>query len=631
MARFSGSGRSLARMGAVLVISGTMVLSAFLGQSAFAQSASPSSSGGQTTFNFGDTSEPSSLNPLVGYLGTDYTFWAVNYDLLVNFNTKDFGPDFAHSITTSVDTNSDNTQFTYHLRPGIKWSDGKPFSANDVAWTLNFYKKNNISNYASDLTLMDNAKATDANTVVITSTKPTTLYSGDSVWFYEYILPEHIWGKYTNDPAAAKRLDNVPSVGTGPYIIKSYTQGQDVTLEKNPYYWGKSVGLNPHYDRIIYTIYNNEDAEAAGLNAGSLDFAYIDSANIFDQLKARSGITGHAAFPPSFDEVAMNTGSEYYPKAKGFTPHGTSSRALTDPQVRQAIRMAIDSQTLIDKVYGGYGQVQWTIVSPNSVPSGIYWPIPNPNPMAFNIQAANDKLDQAGYKMGSDGIRVDPKTNKPLEFLYYTRSSDQNTIDDAPYVKQWLGQIGIKINVKSVASNQLTNIIDAGNYDMFQWGWYPNPDPSSILAVLTCDERPPDGHTYGNNDAYFCNPEYDKLYEQQLTAKTVSDRTAIVQKMQQILFNDMPYAVIGRTPVLETYRTDSVTGFLPQPDNGQGDLLATYGPYSFISIRPASAGAGQVHTSGIPGWVWIAIVAAIVLIVVVIMVARGRKPSEERE
>ncbi len=62
---------------------------------------------GTVTFTYGDTSEPSGLNPMVGYLGTDYTFWAMNYDLLVNFSTKDFSPDFAHSITTSVDTSSD--------------------------------------------------------------------------------------------------------------------------------------------------------------------------------------------------------------------------------------------------------------------------------------------------------------------------------------------------------------------------------------------------------------------------------------------------------------------------------------------------------------------------------------------
>src|SRR5262249_11318943 len=160
-----------------------------------------------------------------------------------------------------------------------------------------------------------------------------------------------------------------------------------------------------------------------------------------------------------------------------------------------------------------------------------------------NIQAANEKLDAAGYKKGPDGVRIDPKTNKPLDFLYYTRNSDQNTIDAAPYVKQWMSEIGIKLNVQSVSSARLTDIIDACNYDIVQGGWYPNRGPSSTCAVLTCGERPPDGHTYGNDDSYFCDQQYDKLYLAQLTAKTVEDRVKIEQQLQQILFNEMPYAI----------------------------------------------------------------------------------------
>jgi ABC-type transport system substrate-binding protein len=94
--------------------------------SAMAQdsSSTPASSTGKTTFTYADVSEPSSLNPMVGYLGTDYTLWAMNYDLLINFSPSDFSPDFQHSITTSVDVSSDSMSFTYHLRPNMKWSDG---------------------------------------------------------------------------------------------------------------------------------------------------------------------------------------------------------------------------------------------------------------------------------------------------------------------------------------------------------------------------------------------------------------------------------------------------------------------------------------------------------------------------
>ena len=123
---------------------------------ALAQSASDSSSvvrdrRHRGKFLYGDTSVPSSLNPLVGYLGTDYTLWAMTYDIPIKFKTKDFGPDMEHSIVIAVETSDGRMTFTYTMRDGMKWSDGEPFTANDVAWTLNYYKPHSISNYAADI------------------------------------------------------------------------------------------------------------------------------------------------------------------------------------------------------------------------------------------------------------------------------------------------------------------------------------------------------------------------------------------------------------------------------------------------------------------------------------------------
>ncbi|MGH2540707.1 MAG: ABC transporter substrate-binding protein, partial [Actinomycetota bacterium] len=251
---------------------------------AWAQTGTSSGTGSTepVTFTFADVSEPSSLNPMVGYLGTDYTLWAMNYDLLINFSTEDLSPDFEHSITTSVDVSDDSMSFTYHLRPDMLWSDGEPFTAHDVEWTLNYYKENNVSNYSSDLALMDKAEAVDDTTVVITSTKPTSLYSGETVFMYEYILPEHIWSKYDGDYKAARQDKNVPSVGSGPFIITEYEKSDFVELQRNPNYWGEAVGLSPQVDRVVYRIFGNQDAMAAALEGGEIDFAYFSTANILN-------------------------------------------------------------------------------------------------------------------------------------------------------------------------------------------------------------------------------------------------------------------------------------------------------------------------------------------------------------
>jgi peptide/nickel transport system substrate-binding protein len=613
------------------VLSATVVASALFMNDAFAQD-SPSASGtpDKVVFTYADTSEPSSLNPLVGYLGTDYVMWSLAYDIPINWATKDFSPDYEHSIVTSVDASEDGMTFTYHFRSGVKWSDGEPFSASDAAWTLNFYKDNNSSNYSSDLALMDTATAPDDTTMVMTSTKPTSFYSGATVFLYEFLLAEHQWGKFENDYKGAKQEPGFPSVGTGPFIITKYVKNQYVQMDRNPYYWGLDAGLTPHVDQIIYRIFGNQDAEAAALQSGEIDLGYIDSANILNTLKSR-GLETRGAIVPSFGEIGINTGSAYETDpAGGFKPHGDGHPALQDVVLRQAIRRAVDNQTLVDKVLLGYGSPGISPVQPDAT-TGAWKPGPDDPDLSFNIDAANKMLDDAGYTMGPDGVRIDPKSGKPLEFRFFSRTSDQTSIDIVPYVSGWMEQIGIRLDAQSLNTTKLGNVILAGEYDMFVWGWYPNPDPNYILDIFACAERPPDANTYRNSDSYYCNPDYDKLNDEQASVTDPAERVDIVHQMQAILYRDQPYIMLWNDALLEAYSSDW-TGFLPQPDP-DGDVLATYGPLSFINLRPAtgtSAGGGGA-SGGIPVGVWIGILAAAVIVVGGSLLLRRRRESDEDE
>ena len=114
----------------ITIISASVIASTVFAGVAFAQdSPSASAAPDKVVFTYADVSEPSSLNPMVGYLGTDYTFmWSLAYDIPINFSTTDFSPDYEHSIVTSVDASDDGMTFTYHFRSGVKWSDGEPFT-----------------------------------------------------------------------------------------------------------------------------------------------------------------------------------------------------------------------------------------------------------------------------------------------------------------------------------------------------------------------------------------------------------------------------------------------------------------------------------------------------------------------
>jgi peptide/nickel transport system substrate-binding protein len=616
----------------VTVLSATMIASALFMSDAFAQD-SPSASGAadKVVFTWADIAEPSSLNPMVGFLGTpDYTLWAIAYDIPINWATKDFSPDFEHSIVTSVDTSADGMTFTYHFRSGVKWSDGEPFTAEDAAWTFTYYKKNNVPNYSADLALMDTATATDDTTMVLTSTRPTSFYSGASVFMYDYILPKHIWEKFQDDYKGAKQETGVPSVGTGPFIITKYVKNQYIQLDRNPNYWGLDNNMTPHIDQIIYRIYGNQDAEAAALQSGEVDFGTFTSANIVNTLKSR-GLQTRGATIPSFGEIGINTGSAYETDTTGgFKPHGDGHPALQDVVLRQAMRRAVDNQTLVDKVLLGYGAPGISPVQPDAT-TGAWEPGPDDPDLSFNIAAANQMLDDAGYTMGSDGVRIDPKSGKPLEFRFYSRASDQNSIDIVPYVSGWMEQIGIKLDAQTINSNKLSNTVLAGDYDLFEWGWYPNPDPNYIVDIFSCAQRPPDANTYRNSDSYYCNPDYDKLNEEQSTVTDPAKRVDIIHEMQAILYRDQPYIVLWNDASLEAYNSDW-TGFRPQPDPN-GDLIAAYGPLSWISIRPVSgtSAGGGGSSSGIPAGVWIGILAAVVVVIGGSLMVRRRREADEDE
>jgi peptide/nickel transport system substrate-binding protein len=591
--------------------------------SASAQTPTPTPTDERVVFVYGDTSEPSSLNPFKGYLATDFYFWTWGYHLPIAFGVEDLGavPD----LVTNVEVSEDGQTFTYTLREGVRWSDGEPLTAQDVEFTLNLYQEKHAYLPQNYLRLVDSITAPDDQTVVLHTTQPTSLYAGGVPYMYTYILPEHVWSEYADAP---RDYENVPMVGSGPFVVTEYERGQFVRMERNPH-WN---GPQPHIDEIIYRIFKNEDAEAEALRSGEIDFAYFDSANVYNSIKEEPNIGTHVGTIPQFDEIGMNTGSAYQEPAPGFEPHGDGHPALTDPVVRRAIRMAIDSEEVAERIHLGYALPGDTIVPQVSI-EGARWEPSDEDRITFDPEGARQLLEEAGYRdTDGDGVREMPQGSiepgRPLEFRYYTQTNDQNTIKTAPFVRSWLEDIGIAADVSAMSSGRLGDELVAGTYDLFHWGWIPDPDPDSILSYFQCEERPPDESTYGNNDAYYCNPKYDRMYVEQRTTLDTQQRLAIIQDMQRLFYEDSPYVVLWYPPYYQAYRTDRFTGFQPQPAPA-GDLLTGYSRDAALSIRPVGEGSAARETRGIPAGVWIAIAAAVVLLIVVILLVR-RQGAEER-
>ncbi|MGZ8595943.1 MAG: ABC transporter substrate-binding protein, partial [Actinomycetota bacterium] len=542
------------------------------------------------------------------------------------------GPDAG--LATDIQVSDDGMEFTYTIRDDVVWSDGTPLTAEDVAFTLNLYKDNNAYLPQNYLTLIDgDVELVDETTVRWRTKEPTGLYSGEFPYMYDYILPKHVFEGIEKP----KQYENVPQTASGPFMITEFEVGQFVRMERNPEW----TGPEPAIDEIVHRTFRNEDALAEALRQGEIDFAYFLAPNIFNTISAEEGIASMVGSIPSFSEIGMNTGSAFQEPSGAFTPHGDGHPALTDPVVRRAIRMAIDSEQLNESVMLGYGIPGSTIIPPVSV-QGARWEPTGDELIAWDIEGANALLEEAGYvDSDGDGVREMPEGSlepgRPLEFRYYPNNNEQTAVDAAPFVSEWLEQIGIRTNVEAIASGRLGDIINAGEYDLFSWGWIPDPDPDSALSWFTCDQRPPDGKTYGNNDSYYCNPEYDALFDQQRTASDPAERWEIVQEMQRIYYEDSAYAIMWYDPVFSAWRGDRWEGFVPQPQP-DGDPLESWGGPSEVwwTLRPASGSGGEggggtsgSDTRGISAGVWIGVAAALVLVIGGWIMIRRRRPDED--
>jgi peptide/nickel transport system substrate-binding protein len=372
---------------------------------------------------------------------------------------------------------------------------------------------------------------------------------------------------------AAEPKNGQPVVGSGPFrLVEGTAGGSTYRFEANPHYWGGA----PHVDEVVFRVYKSADPAVQALISGEIDFVDGISALQVRSLQSHKDITAQNGDSPGFDEVAFNTGSVDLKTGK---PIGDANPAMRDVKFRRAIGYALDLNLVIKKAYQGAGLPGTTIVPPAY--KNYHWEPRKSIAYRFDLKKAGQMLDAAGYKKGSDGLRTLPN-GQPLGTLRLdARSESPTSIDTMDYAKEWLGDLGINAEVTAMESNKLTGVILDGTFDMFQWGWYVEPDPDSMLSYMTCGQR-------GNwSDSWYCNPTYDKLYAQQHAEMNPAKRVQIVKKMQQIVYHDAPYLVTAYNTIGEAFRSDKFACFQPQPDPG-GVWLFQYGPANYLNVRPAA-------------------------------------------
>jgi peptide/nickel transport system substrate-binding protein len=564
--------------------------------------------GGKTVFQVGDPQGIDSMNPLIGVTVAAYEAWNIHYPTLTDKAAEDFST--TPGLAESWEESDGGRTWTYTMKPNLKWSDGEPLTAEDVAWTVNTSRDEAWINHSSVTGNLE-AEATDDTTLVIRSKVPDPKLPTMDV----YVLPEHVWGELSEDERGT--YDATEGVGGGPFVLEEFKKGQFARFRANPNYHGG----RPQVDEVVLRKFNNPDAMVAALRTGDIDAAQDIPGAAFDQLAQDDNIQTVEGNQGSMTEVGINGGDGL---AK---PHP----ALLDQSVRQAIGHAIDKETIVARVLNGHGEVAHTLsVSPDPA-----WTpdIPEDQVFDFDLDKANSMLEEAGYRdTDGDGIREMPGGGRPLNFEYMVRSDGETGPEIAEFVTGWLREIGIATTEKVEDDSQLTTTIGKGDYDMFAWGWTPFVDPDPMLSYFTCDQlaSDPDDPTNYYNDANHCDEEYDRLYEQQKVELDEERRVELVHEMLTRFQQSGTYHVLYTEPDLQAYVKDRWEGFVRQPAE-TGPVLYSNSSPSYARLKVASASSGGGDDSGGSGGI-IAIVVAVVLALALggWMLSR-RRTADERE
>jgi peptide/nickel transport system substrate-binding protein len=546
-----------------------------------------------------------SFNPMVGVEVPDYDVWNLQYATLTDKAADDFAtiPGLAEEWTGS----EDGKTYTYTLRDGLEWSDGTPLTAEDVAYTVNRAREEEWYNHFSTVQNLT-AKAIDERTVEITSAVNDPKLPTMDV----YLLPKHVWEQY--DEKEILKYDGVNDVGSGPFVLDETKRGQFWSMKANPSYWGGE----PDVDEIIFRVFTNADAMVAALKRGEIDVAHDIPNNSVEDLRSTEGIVVIEGEQGGFDELAVNGGDGLK------KPHP----ALEDVNVRLAVAHAIDKQTLVDRVLAGLGRPATTI-SPSANPEWIP-EIPESEQIGFDLEEANRLLDEGGYEdTNGNGIREMPGGGEELDFTYLVNTESQTAGQVADFMSGWLEEIGIAITQKPMDENILYTEIAKGDYDFFHWGWTPYVDPDPMLSYFQCSGIAESADDVYDNDANFCDPEYDKLYKQQNVELDAEKRQEIVHEMLTRFYNAGVYNTLWYEGDLQAYRTDRFEGWLRQPAE-IGPVIFTNSSPTYANLTPVAASSedgGGTSTTSI-----IAIVAAAIAgAALVVYFVRRRRTAEERE
>jgi peptide/nickel transport system substrate-binding protein len=581
--------------------------------SALASTPAPSSPS-DIILRVGWTTDPATLNPFVGQEGSSRELYALNYDFLTGFNASTMATE--PRLATAWSHTPDGKVWTFSLRKGVTWQDGRPFTARDVVFTYHYVIRNHMGAFTGYTTFIKRVVAVDRYTVRFVCSRP----KANMLALLVPILPEHVWAKVDPKAAGSTYPNKPPVVGTGPFQVVEYRENRYVRLVANKDYWRGA----PKVDGIVFQIYQNVDSMRQDLQAGVIQEARDLPLAALQELENDANLEVSTF---NANRLVHDLGFNCYP---GHASKGNA--VLRDPAFRRALNYAVNKQEICRVVYLGAAKPAETVLlSDYWKDPDWHWTPPADERYTFDLDKARAALDAAGYR-DTDGDGVREVHGKPIVLRLWAIADEIDRQAVGKLLVTWFRQIGLKIHYEVLDEGALMDRMwnyegktFAPDYDMFLWGWDSEVDPNFALSVFTTSQM-------GSwSDTNWSNKEYDRLYEEQQAAVDPARRKRIIDRMQQLMYRETPMIFFAEPPNVNAWNVSTWEGWVRSP-GGDGATMGTYPVVdSYLFAHPrAGAGAGG-QSGGLSGGVIVA-GAVVAGIVVVLLTRRVRlRPREDVE
>ena len=479
--------------------------------------------------------DPGQLNPAITTAGAVHSASELMYNGLVEIDDKgNLVPELAESWTVR------SGDYTFKLRKGVTWHDGRPFTSADVKYTFEEpLPKYHARARASLLDAVSRIETPDPQTVIFRFYKPYAAFLQQLNVTEAPILPAHLYSG--TDPT--KNPYNLKPVGTGPFEFESYKPGAELRLKANKNYFKNGL---PYLDGVVLRVIPDAGNQLIALEAGEVDFLYGVNGADLSRVKANKSL--------STLETLSNPGGSNCIMSMSFN---IDKPIFADQRTRQAILQGLDRKQFLDRILFGQGKVATAPIA-----SGIAFAYAKDLKIpGFDRAAAAKLLDDAGWKQAGSGTRTSLgvtgiKDGTPLRFRFL---SFPTFALYGQLIKAQLSEIGIDVQLETADNAPFADrVFVRRDFDTNVISYCNGTDPE--IGVRRMYDSAQVGPVAFSNSSAYRNATVTKLFEDAATRDSVAARTSIYRKIQEVLVEDLPYIWLVETTGTRVFRA-SCTGF----------------------------------------------------------------------